>query len=94
MTETGALPGGVTFTDNGDGTATLAGTPAANSAGVYPLTLTASNGDQPDSVQSFTFTVGQKILAFIQPPGSITTGQTISPIVVAIEDQDGNIVHG
>ena len=28
LSETGALPSGVTFTDNGDGTATLAGTPA------------------------------------------------------------------
>ena len=28
LSETGALPAGVTFTDNGDGTATLAGTPA------------------------------------------------------------------
>ena len=27
LTETGALPTGVTFVDNGDGTATLAGTP-------------------------------------------------------------------
>ena len=29
MTESGSLPSGVSFTDNGDGTATLAGTPAA-----------------------------------------------------------------
>ena len=29
ITESGALPTGVTFTDNGNGTATLAGTPAA-----------------------------------------------------------------
>ena len=28
ITESGALPTGVTFTDNGDGTATLGGTPA------------------------------------------------------------------
>ena len=32
LTKTGALPAGVTFTDNGDGTATLAGTPAAGPA--------------------------------------------------------------
>ena len=28
LSETGALPSGVTFIDNGNGTATLAGTPA------------------------------------------------------------------
>ena len=32
ITSSGTLPPGVTFTDNGDGTATLAGTPAAGPA--------------------------------------------------------------
>jgi large repetitive protein len=44
LTESGALPSGLTFTDNGDGTATIAGTPAAGSAGSYPVTVTATNG--------------------------------------------------
>ena len=42
--ETGALPPGLTFTDNGNGTATLAGTPTAGAVGVYHLTITATNG--------------------------------------------------
>src|SRR5262245_51772219 len=45
LTETGALPGGVTFTNNGNGTATLTGTPAAGTGGTYPLTLTATDGN-------------------------------------------------
>jgi len=53
----GALPSGVAFTDNGDGTATLAGTPAAGTGGTYTLTLTAGNGVSPDAVQTFTLTV-------------------------------------
>jgi len=57
LTETGALPSGVTFTDNGDGTATLAGTPAAGTGGSFSLTITASNGVLPNSVQAFTLTV-------------------------------------
>jgi hypothetical protein len=57
LSESGALPGGVTFTDNGDGTATLAGTPAANSRGSYPITITATNGISPDATQDFTLTV-------------------------------------
>ena len=52
ITRTGALPSGVTFTDNGNGTATLAGTPAAGSGGVYPLTFTASNGTRRCSSRS------------------------------------------
>ena len=57
LSETGALPTGVTFVDNGDGTATLAGTPAAGTGGTYPLTITAANGVLPDATQSFTLTV-------------------------------------
>ena len=36
LTELGTLPTGVTFTDNGNGTATITGTPAAGSAASYP----------------------------------------------------------
>jgi hypothetical protein len=56
ITETGALPSGVTFTNNLNGTAGLAGTPAAATNASYPLTITASNGTQSVS-QSFTLTV-------------------------------------
>ncbi|MEA2237224.1 MAG: large repetitive protein [Thermoanaerobaculia bacterium] len=58
ITKTGALPSGVTLTDNGNGTATLAGTPAAATAGTYPLTLTATN-IVSTSNQPFTLTVNQ-----------------------------------
>ena len=57
MTESGSLPSGVTFTDNGDGTATLAGTPAAGTDGSYPFTITAANGVGSKATQSFTLTV-------------------------------------
>ncbi|HEU5269298.1 MAG TPA: putative Ig domain-containing protein [Jatrophihabitans sp.] len=57
ITETGSLPPGVTFTDNGDGTATLAGTPVAGTGGTYALTFTASNGVPPNATQNFTLTV-------------------------------------
>src|SRR5262249_7127878 len=59
LTETGALPGGVTFVDNGDGTATLAGTPDANTGGSYALTITAASGVVPDATQNFTLVVNQ-----------------------------------
>jgi probable HAF family extracellular repeat protein len=57
ITESGTLPAGVTLTDNHDGTADLAGFPAAATAGAYPLTLTASNGAGSPSVQHFALTV-------------------------------------
>ena len=46
----------MTFVDNGNGTATLAGTPAAGTAGTYPLTITATNSVS-SATQSFTLTV-------------------------------------
>jgi Putative Ig domain len=57
ITETGNLPDGMTLVDNGNGTATLAGTPGAATAGTYPITISASNGVDPAATQSFTLTV-------------------------------------
>jgi hypothetical protein len=57
--ETGALPSGVSFVDNGNGTATLSGTPAVGTGGVYSLSLRASNGVSPDAHQTFTLTVDE-----------------------------------
>jgi hypothetical protein len=57
LSETGALPSGVTFTDNGNGTATLAGTPATGSNSSYPITITASNGFGSPANQSFALAV-------------------------------------
>ena len=59
LSESGALPSGVTFVDNLNGTATLAGTPAVGSAGMYMLSLTAANGVLPDANQSFGLAVNQ-----------------------------------
>ena len=42
LSETGALPAGVTFTDNGNGTATLAST-AATPVGTTTLRIKATN---------------------------------------------------
>lgn len=43
MTESGSLPGGLSFQDNGNGTATISGTPAVGSGGSYSITVTATN---------------------------------------------------
>ena len=58
ITESGGLPGGVSLVSHGDGTATLSGTPAANSGGVYNITLMANNS-AGNAMQPFTLTVLQ-----------------------------------
>lgn len=56
LSESGALPTGVTFTPNADGTATL--TVGANApAGSTFLSLTAANGITPDAPQAFALTI-------------------------------------
>src|SRR6266487_5819877 len=55
ITKSGQLPVGVRLADNADGTATLSGTPAGRSQGVYPLTFYANGGGF--ARQSFTLTV-------------------------------------
>ena len=63
----GSLPLGLSFTDNGDGTATLAGTATVGSGGSYPLTVTATNGVLTDAVQTLTLTVKDSPVITTQP---------------------------
>ncbi len=77
LTETGALPAGITFTDNGDGTATLAGTPAGNAGGSYQITVTASNS-LGSSSESFTLKVDQPPAITSPASASATVGTSFS----------------
>jgi hypothetical protein len=54
LSESGALPAGVTFTAG-----TLSGTPTAS--GSFPITFTAANGTTPNATQSFTLTVNPAV---------------------------------
>lgn len=54
ITKTGSLPVGVSFKDNGDGTATIGGTP--NSSGAFPLNISAVN-NYGSATQAFALTV-------------------------------------
>ena len=56
LSESGALPSGVAFNP---ATGVLSGTPALGTAGIYPITFTASNGVGGPAIQSFTLTVNQ-----------------------------------
>jgi len=80
LTETGALPTGVTFVNNGNGTATLSGTPASGTSGTYTLTITASNGVGAAANQTFTLTVNQApaITNLSPTSGPVGTAVTIT----------------
>ena len=71
LSESGSLPPGVTFTDNGNGTATISGTPSAPVAN-YPIVITASNGVGTNATQNFTLSV-----VLVQAP-AITSANTVT----------------
>ena len=71
LTETGALPAGLTFKDNGNGTATMSGTPDAGTGGAYPITISAKNASGTVT-QAFTLTV-------LQPP-SVTSASSATAV--------------
>jgi uncharacterized repeat protein (TIGR01451 family) len=70
------LPSGVTFIDNGNGSATLSGTPGSGTGGVYMLTFTATNSDGTSPAQSFTLTI-------LEVPSITSDASTIFEVGVA-----------
>ena len=81
ITESGTLPAGLTFTDNGNGTALLSGTPTAT--GTVNLTITASNGISPDATQTMTVMVGQAPAFTSADTATATVGSAFSFTVPA-----------
>src|ERR1019366_6155155 len=76
ITESGALPGGMTFTAG-----ILSGTPTA--LGTFLITFTASNGISPNAVQSFTLTINQAPVITRASSTTFTEGATGSFTVTA-----------
>jgi uncharacterized repeat protein (TIGR01451 family) len=78
LTYTGTLPNGVTFTDNGNGTATLTGNPT--NFGLFPIAITAGNGTGPNATQNFVLDVFP-LYAFtplVSPQVAVATNQTVT----------------
>ena len=63
LAEAGLLPAGLTFTDNGDGTASFSGIATPGTVGSYPVTITATNGVGASVSQVFTLTVDNTFTA-------------------------------
>jgi len=93
--ETGSLPSGLTFTDNGDGTATLSGNASTAAGGDFPITITASNGISPDATQSFTLTVNVPAAKFSvsSVPSTIAAGTSFNVTVTALDASNGLVAN-
>jgi hypothetical protein len=70
-------PSWLTFTDHGDGTGTLGGTPANADVGSHAVTLQVADAANITATQSFTITV-----ANLNSPPSFTS----TPVTAAVED--------
>jgi uncharacterized repeat protein (TIGR02543 family) len=85
LSETGTLPSGVLFVDNGNGTATLSGTPTQG--GTFGITITANNAVPPNFNQSFALTVNQastSIAVTSVSPASEVYGQDAASTITAL----------
>jgi hypothetical protein len=81
LSEIGKLPAGLTFHDNGNGTATISGTPGTGTGGTYRLVLLAFNGKS--ATQSFTLTVSQTVTQPTSKQGPLVVVQPSSQTVMA-----------
>jgi hypothetical protein len=82
LTESGPLPVGVMFTDNGDGTATLGGTPSSGN-GTYSITITATNGVDTPASEPFTLTVASGLAVSTPSLPPATAGTSYSATFTA-----------
>ncbi|RIJ69720.1 hypothetical protein D1871_21555 [Nakamurella silvestris] len=91
ITATGVLPDGISFTDNGDGTATLSGTPSGTSLGQYSLTLNAMSANG-SATQSFGLGVvaGPATALRLTGPTQVDLGEAFDVSVTAV-DEFGNV---
>ena len=82
LTETGPLPAGLGFTGNSNGTASIAGTPAAGSGGQYPITITATNPAGTTSL-AYVLKIGQAPAITSASTATAATGTAFSFQVTA-----------
>jgi hypothetical protein len=73
LTESGPLPGGVSFTPQSGGTALIHGTPGAGTGGIYYLNLIATS-HAGSSTQPFTLTVGQNPVITVPSSDNVVLG--------------------
>jgi hypothetical protein len=72
ITLVGALPAGLSFTDQGNGAASITGT--TTKRGTYPVAIRATNGQGPDALQALTVLVGAPPAISAAPTVIFTVG--------------------
>jgi hypothetical protein len=85
-------PAWLALSDNGDGTAVLAGTPAVGDAGEASVTIGVSDPEGLSATQSFavTVTIANSAPAFVSTPVTAASEGTPYSYAVAANDADGN----
>ncbi len=92
---TSALPAWLQFADNGNGTATLEGTPGNNDVGSYPIELTAEDDSGSTAMQTFTLrvnnvndapTINESNLSY-----TVNEGEVLE-FSLSVSDPDGDAV--
>ena len=73
FSETGNLPSGVTFSQNG----VLSGTPAVGTGGTWNIVIDASNGVSPDATQNFTLTVFPASAPVVTIPSEVLANSSV-----------------
>jgi hypothetical protein len=82
ITKSGALPSGVRFTNDKNGTAAISGTPSDKAAGPYPLTVTAKNSHGTTTL-ACTLTVTKSPAVDKIPPTTATIGTPLNLTITA-----------
>lgn len=88
-----AVPAWLALTDNGDGTASLVGTPAAEHVGGHAVELLATDANGATATQAFTVTVTDEAVenqapAFSSAPVTAATEDAAYSYAVTTEDPD------
>jgi hypothetical protein len=85
-----ALPAGLTLVDHGDGTATISGTLTAT-PGAYPVTFSASDGNNPPVNGTLTITVTKEETGLVYTgPTVILNGGNLTMSAVLKEETDSS----
>jgi hypothetical protein len=82
------LPAWLTFTDHGDGTGTLSGTPDSTDIGAHDVTLAIDDGNEETAEQSFTITVSTNTDPSATNDSAITDEDT--PAIIDVLDNDSD----
>ncbi|WP_403022401.1 beta strand repeat-containing protein [Salinibacterium sp. GXW1014] len=85
LTVVGTLPDGVSFTDHGDGTGSVSGTPTAAAAGVTSLTVRADNGVGDPAELLLSLTVNRTVEIVSDPVAArVVAGSMVSFSTTAV----------